>query len=149
MEPLSNASTSDTSLMNEVHINSNELNELKNSLILINPLDNYSLGLTYQTYGELEKSIEYFENAKYDDLEEVNIYTDLGIAYFTKGDIPRSYDYFKQAISNDPKDAIAFIGLGIICYEQNNHKEANDHFNKAKELCPILENDINTLFINY
>ena len=146
MEPLFKASSTDTSLMNEVHINSNELNELKNSLITIDPLSNYSLGLTYQAYGELEKSIDYFENSKYDDLE-VNIYTDLGIAYFTKGDITRSYDYFIQAIKNDPNDAIAFIGIGIIYYEQSNYNEANKHFNKAKELCPILENDINTLFI--
>lgn len=149
MEPLLKASSTETNIMHEVHINSNELESINKPLKIIDPLSHYSLGLAYQAYGELEKSIEYFENSISHDLEEINVFTDLGIAYYTKGDLTKSYDYFKQAIINDPKDAIAFIGLGIIYHEQNNIDKANNYFDKAKELCPVLEKDINTLFMNY
>ena len=148
MGPLPKALSDKINLINEVHINSNDLKATK-AIKTIDPLDDYSLALTYQAYGELEKSIEYFEKSELHGLEEVNIYRDLGIAYYTKGDINKSFDYFKQAIINDPNDAIAFIGLGIIYFERNDTQAAKKHFYKAKEACPILKQDINTLFTNY
>lgn len=112
----------------------------------INHLKNYSIGLTYQAFGELNKSIEYFEVSETHNLNEINVYTDLGITYYTQGEIEKSYTYFKKALVNDPKDAIALTGLGIINHKKNNLIEAEKYFKKAKQYCPIIENDIDKLF---
>lgn len=112
----------------------------------INQLKNYSIGLTYQAYGELNKSIEHFELTESHPLNEVNVYTDLGITYYTQGKIEESYNYFKKALTNDPKDAIALTGLGLIHHHNNNTDKADKYFKQAKEYCPIIEKDIDKLF---
>ncbi|MGD9581420.1 MAG: hypothetical protein AB7V50_08600, partial [Vampirovibrionia bacterium] len=103
MESLPKQSHLENNLLDEIHIKNNEIEETQHTnLIIIDPIVNYSLGLTYQAYGELEKAIEYFENPNLYENDNINVFTDLGIAYFTKGQIAKSYENFLIAIENDP-----------------------------------------------
>ena len=115
-------------------------------LEMINQLKNYSIGLTYQAFGELNKSIEYFELSESHNLNEINVHTDLGITYYTQGNIKEAEIHFKKATKFDPKDAIALAGLGIINHKNKNYIEAEKYFTEAKKLCPIIEKDIDKLF---
>jgi len=98
---------------------------------------NFFAGNVEYFYGNnLEKSIFYYEKAKYLFPNYYKLYNNLGIVYFQKRDYKRAEENYLKAIYLNPKNHEAYNNLGSLYIETGKYEQAIPYLLKCIEISP-------------
>lgn len=113
-----------------IHLNSLQNNKHLNREIYKN------LAIAFLFNHESEKSIEYFEKAIDDGLEDDEIYTYLGMAYSALGIYEKSIECYQPLIEKGTESFVVRVNLAVAYSIQNRFKDAEILLNKLIEDFP-------------
>lgn len=113
-----------------IHLNSLQNNKHLNCDIYPN------LATAFLLNREFEKSIEYFEKAIDNGVEEDEIYINLGMAYIALGKYEKSIEYYQPLIDKGIDSFVVRANLAIAYSIQNRFKDAEILLNKLIEDFP-------------
>lgn len=94
-----------------------------------------NIALIYNVKGETPKAIEFFNNARKENPEDLDLTLQLADVYYKAGDIENYKKLVNEAIAKKPNDPTLFFNLGVV-NSDSQPAEAEKYFNKALEIKP-------------
>lgn len=92
--------------------------------------------ISFTRSGEIEKAIQYYNQAIGIDTGQVNAYYQVALLYHKQNNIEEAINNFRKASELNPTDASIFNNLGVLYYLKEKIKEAEIYFKKAIEIDP-------------
>ena len=109
-----------------------------------------NLGLAYESKGDYDKAIEYFQKSLKINLKKLGLehqdvardYNNLGVAYQSKGDYDEAIEYFYKSLkiylkklgSEDPDVALNYNNLGLTYSMKGDYDKAIEYFQKSLKI---------------
>lgn len=129
-ENFPNQSTRDIALKTGSYINAREIKQPS-----LRPEIVKNIALIYSTKGETAKAIEFFNNARKENPEDLDLTLQQADLYYKAGDIENYKKLVGEAIAKKPNDPTLFFNLGVVNTDSQ-PAEAEKYFKKALELKP-------------
>jgi Tfp pilus assembly protein PilF len=95
-----------------------------------------NLGLLLAIRGEVDASIEEFQQATQMDPNYARAFFNLGRVYAWLGEPERAVQNYRRALQLSPNEAEIHLGLGNVLARQGQLEVASEHFEKAVKLKP-------------
>jgi tetratricopeptide (TPR) repeat protein len=109
-----------------------------------------NIGLAYDSKGEYDRAIGYFQKALKTDLKKLGqehpkvaaLYNNIGAAYDSKGEYDRTIGYYQKALTIDlkklgsehPDTAGVYNNIGLAYYSKGEYDRAIEYYQKALKI---------------
>ncbi len=118
-------------VMGEIDKAIGELENLKAKYEYVNHHVLTTLGYLYIVKGDLEKALQYTNEAIEDTPNSGSAFDNLGQIFLLKGEQDKAREAFLKAVEFNKDLVDSYYYLGIIAEEQSNKQEAKSYFEKA------------------
>jgi tetratricopeptide (TPR) repeat protein len=129
-ENFPNQTTRDIAMKSGGYVNAREVKQPS-----LRPEIVKNIALIYNMKGETAKAIEFFNNARKENPEDLDLTLQQADLYYKAGDIENYKKLVNEAIAKKPNDPTLFFNLGVVNTESQ-PAEAEKYFKKALELKP-------------
>ena len=93
--------------------------------------DHHARGLAWSHQGELERSLEDFDEAIRLDATQARFWGNRGVSHHRLGDLKRALDDYNEAIRLDPDESHFWFSRGLVRANRREYNQAIDDYNEA------------------
>lgn len=97
---------------------------------------NYNIGVIYQSTGNLEMAVPYYEKVIATNPDHVSALNNLGYYHLQNKDLEQAETFFLKAISRDSNSIDPIGNLGVVAFNKEDYQAAILYFEKTLELNP-------------